>query len=104
MKEKRSHPRFNTEIKVQDVDTLKTGLTKDLSPGGCLIKKSDEFDFLPMASRLTLKLEIPGVDETITVKGIVRQKGKNREGFGIQFDPVDKGSAFYIERYLGNFL
>ena len=57
-----------------------------------------------MASRLTLKLEIPGVDETITVKGIVRQKGKNREGFGIQFDPVNKRSAFYIERYLGNFL
>jgi len=104
MKEKRSHPRFNTVIKVQDVDTLKTGWTKDLSPGGCLIEKSDEFDFLPMASRLTLKLEIPGVDETITVKGIVRQKGKNREGFGIQFDPVDKRSAFYIERYLGNFL
>jgi hypothetical protein len=56
-----------------------------------------------MASRLTLKLEIPGVDDTITVKGIVRQKGKNREGFGVQFDPVDKRSAFYIERYLGTF-
>lgn len=103
MKEQRTHPRFNTMIKVQDLDTLKTGWTKDLSPGGCLIKKSEEFDFLPIASRLTLKLEIPGVNETITVKGIVRQKGKNREGFGIQFDPVDTRSAFYIERYLGTF-
>jgi hypothetical protein len=91
-------------IKVQDVDTLKTGWIKDLSLGGCLIEKSEEFDFLPIASRLTLKLELPGVDETIKVKGIVRQKGKNREGFGIQFDPIDKRSAFYIERYLGNFL
>ena len=104
MKEKRSHPRFNTVIKVQDVDTLKTGWTHNLSLGGCMIGKSEEFDFLPMASRLILKLELPGADETIMVKGIVRQKGKHREGFGIQFDPIDKRSAFYIERYLGTFL
>ena len=104
MREKRSHPRFNTVIKVQDMNTLKTGWTQDLSPGGCLIKKSEELDFLPMASKLTLKLEIPGVDETIIVKGIVRQRGKHREGFGIQFDPTNKKSIFYIERFLGTFL
>jgi hypothetical protein len=104
MKEKRKHPRFNTIIKVQDLATLKTGWTKNLSQGGCLIEKSEEFDFLPMASRLTLKLELPGVNGDIKVKGIVQQKGKNREGFGIQFEGVDKESAYYIERHLGAFL
>ena len=103
MKEKRSYPRFNTAIKVQDVVTLRTGWTKNLSQGGCLIEKSEEFDFLPMASRLALKLEIPGVNEPIMVHGIVRQRGKHREGFGIQFEAVDKKSAFYIERFLGIF-
>ncbi len=104
MKEKRSYPRFDTAIKIQDVDTLKTGWTKNLSQGGCLIEKSEEFDFLPMASRLTFKFELPGVNEPIIVRGIVRQKGKNREEFGIQFEAVDKESAYYIERYIGNFL
>lgn len=104
MKDKRRYPRFNTSIKAQDVVTLKTGWTKNLSLGGCLIEKSEEFDFLPMASRLTLKLEIPGVNEVIKVQGIVRQKGKHREGFGIQFEAVDKESAYFIERYIGTFL
>jgi len=79
---------------------LKTGWTKNLSQGGCLIEKSGDFDFLPMASRLTLKLEIPGVNEPIMVQGIVRQRGKHREGFGIQFEAVDKRSASHIERFL----
>lgn len=104
MKAKRSYPRFNTAVKVQDVATLKTGWTKDLSPGGCLIDKSEGFDFLPMASRISLKLEIPGISEPVVVHGIVRHRGKHREGFGIQFEAVDKKSAYYIEKFMGNFL
>jgi len=104
MKEKRIHPRFDTAIKIQDLITLKTGWTRNLSLGGCLIEKSDEFDFLPMASRLTLTLELPGVNKVLKVKGIVRQRGKYREGFGIQFEALDKESAYYIEKYIGTFL
>jgi hypothetical protein len=104
MQEKRNHPRFTTAIKVQDIATLKTGLTANISLGGCLIKKSEEFDFFPIASRLTLKFELPGVDEPIVVHGIIRQKGKQREGFGIQFEVIDKKAAYYIEKHLGTFL
>jgi len=104
MREKRKYPRFNTVVKVQDLATLKTGRTKDLSLGGCLIKKSEGFDFLPMASRLTLKFEIPGVNELIVAFGIVRHGGKHGEGFGIQFEAVDKKSAYFIEKFMGTFL
>jgi len=104
MKGKRSYPRFNTVVKVQEVATLKTGRTKDLSLGGCLIDKAEGFDFLPMASRISLKLEIPGVGEPVVVHGIVRHRGKYREGFGVQFEVVDKKAAYYIERFIGTFL
>jgi len=104
MKGKRSYPRFNTVVKVQDIATLKTGRTKDLSLGGCLINKAEGFDFLPMASRISLKLEIPGVGEPVVVHGIVRHRGKYREGFGVQFEAVDKKAAYYIERFIGTFL
>ena len=104
MKEKRKYPRINTTVKVKNVATLKTGWTKNLSLGGCLIKKSEGFDFLPVASRLTLNFEIPGVNDRIVAFGIVRHRGKYGEGFGIQFEAVDKRSAYYIERFLGTFL
>lgn len=45
MKEKRRYPRLNTAIKVRDLVTQKTGWTKNLSLGGCLIDESEEFDF-----------------------------------------------------------
>ena len=104
MKENRKYPRLNTAVKVQDFTTFKTGWTKNLSLGGCLIEKSEEFNFLPMASRLTLKFEIPGVNEPVLASGVVRHMGKHREGFGIQFEGVDKKSAYYLGRFMGNFL
>lgn len=60
MKEKRRYPRFNVSVKIQDAATLKTGWTRDLSLGGCLIEKSGEFDFLPMASGCHLPLQYRG--------------------------------------------
>jgi hypothetical protein len=104
MKEKRSYPRFNTVIEVQDFTNFKTRRTKNLSLGGCLIERCDEFDSLSMVSWLTLKFEIPGVDEAVLASGIVRHTGKHREGFGIQFASVDKKSAYYLERFMGTFL
>lgn len=104
MHEKRRYPRLNTAIKVQDFTTFKTGWTKNLSLGGCFIEKTDEFDSRPMASRLTLKFEIPGVIEPVLASGIVKHRGKQGEGFGIQFEAVDKTSAFYLGKFMGGFL
>ncbi len=104
MKEKRRYPRFNVSVKIQDTATLKTGWTRDLSLGGCLIEKSGEFDFLPMASRMSLTLAIQGADEPVEVHGVVRHKGKNRDVFGIQFEDIDKKCAHYIEKFTGTFL
>ena len=104
MKEKRKYPRFNTAIKVKDLATLRTGWTKNLSLGGCLIEKAEEFNFLPMTSRLTLKFEIPGVNDLIAAFGLVRHREKHTEGVGIQFEAIDKKSAYYIERFMGIFL
>ena len=104
MEEKRKHPRLNNAIKVQEMATLKTRWTKNISLGGCLMEKSGESDFLPMASRLTLKLEIPGINEPVVAFGVVMHRGKHREWYGIQFEAVDKRSAYYLERFMGTFL
>ena len=104
MLEKRHYPRLSAAVKVQDFTTFKTGWTRNLSLGGCLIERSDEFDFLSMASRLTLKFEIPGVKEPVLASGIVKHRGKHREGFGIQFEAVDKTSAYYLGKFMGSFL
>jgi len=76
MIEKRHYPRLNAAVKVQDFTTYKTGWTRNLSLGGCLIERSDEFDLLSMASRLTLKFEIPGVSEPVLASWIVKTQGE----------------------------
>ena len=76
MLEKRRYPRLNTAVKVQDFTAFKTGWTGNLSLGGCLIERSDEFDFLSMPSRLTLKFEIPGVSEPVLASWIVKTQGE----------------------------
>jgi hypothetical protein len=102
MSEKRNYPRFNTSIKVLELSTLKNGWTTNLSLGGCFIKKSKEFNSVPLASRLTLKFEIPGVNDIVVVFGVLKHHGE--QGFGIQFQEVHKKSAYYLGRFIGNFL
>ncbi len=104
MEEKRSYPRFNTAVKVQDLTTHKTRWTKNLSLGGCLMEKAEEADFLPMASNLVLRLEIPGVNEPVVAYGKVRHEGEHKEGYGIQFQGVHKKTVYYIEKFMGVFL
>ena len=104
MEEKRHCPRFSTAVKVQELTTHKTRWTRNLSLGGCLMEKSEEADFLPMTSNLALKLEIPGANESVVVLGTVRHEGKHSDGCGIQFEIVDKRSAYYIEKFMGVFL
>ena len=104
MTEKRSYPRLNTAVEVRDYTTFKTRWTKNLSLGGCLIERCEEYDSLSIASQIVLKFEIPGVNEAVLVSGVVKHKGKHREGFGIQFTSVDKKSAYYLGRFMGTFL
>jgi hypothetical protein len=102
MSEKRNYPRFTTSIKVLELSTLKNGWTTNLSLGGCFIKKSKEFNSVSLASRLTLKFEIPGVNDIVVVFGVL--KHCREQGFGIQFQEVHKKSAYYLGRFIGNFL
>lgn len=102
--EQRNYPRFNTAVKVQDLATSRTGVTRNLSLGGCFIQKSPQFDALPIPSRISLKLDIPGITEGVVVFGLVKHAGKHEQGYGIQFKEVHKKSAYYIGRCIGNFL
>jgi len=104
MSEKRNYPRFTTAINVLELTTLKNGRTSNLSLGGCFIPKSKEFNALPSDARLTLKFEIPGVNDLVVVFGVLRHQGEGDAGFGIQFQEVHKKSAYYLGRFIGNFL
>jgi hypothetical protein len=104
MTEKRSHPRFVTSVRVQDVATLCTGLTKNISLGGCLVENTEGFHYLPVNTPLMLKFDIPGIAENIIIPGEIKHWGKEGDAFGVQFKEVDKKSAYYIGRFMGIFL
>ena len=101
-KEKRSCPRFNIAVRVQDSSTLKTRWTKNLSSGGCLIDRSEGFGFLPKDSRLLLTFAIPEEDEPLVISGILRHRIKYGQGLGIQFEAVDEKSTYCIEKFIEN--
>ena len=103
-KEQRNYPRFNTAVRVQDLATSRTGVTRNPSLGGCLINKSPEFDSLPVPSRISLKLDIPGSPEAVVIFGLVKHTGGHDDGYGIQFKEVHKKSAYYIGKCIGNFV
>ena len=103
-KEQRNYPRFNTPVRVQDLATLRTGMTRNLSLGGCFIDKSPEFDSLPIPSRISLKFHMPGINEAVVIFGLVKHTGKHEEGYGIQFKEMHKKSVYYIGKFIGSFL
>ena len=103
MVEKRNYPRFDSVLQVMELSTLKTGWTRNLSLGGCFIEKSKEFNGLSLSSRVTLKFEIPGINDIVVIFGEVTHRGQQEEGVGIQFKEVDKKSAYYIGRFMGTF-
>ena len=102
--EQRSYPRLNTAVRVQDLATLRTGITRNISLGGCFIDKSPEFASLPIPSRISLKFDLPGITEAVVVFGLVMHDGRQEEGFGIQFKEVHKKSAYFIGKFIGCFL
>lgn len=103
--EKRRFPRLDAVLKVVDFTTFTTGWTRNISLGGCFIERSDAFGSRSMATPLTLKFEIPGVSEPVLASGIIKHRGKKgAEGLGIEFEAVDKTSAFYLAKFMGSFL
>ena len=102
--EQRNYPRLNAAVTVRDLATSRRGVTGNLSLGGCFIRKSPEFASLPIPSRISLHLDLPGITETVVVFGLVIHTGGHEEGFGIQFKEVHKKSAYYIGRFIGSFL
>ena len=63
MPEWRSHPRLPFGMKIVNTNSSEVGMIRDISLGGCFINRSENFDLLPVHSRLPLVLEIPGEDE-----------------------------------------
>jgi hypothetical protein len=102
--EQRNYPRLNTAVTVQDLATSRTGVTANLSLGGCFIRKSPAFALLPIPSRISLQLELPGISETVVVFGMVIHTGGHEEGFGVQFKELHKKSAYCIAKCIGTFL
>jgi hypothetical protein len=103
MEDRRHYPRFNSALQVMELSTLKTGLTTNISLGGCFIEKTKDLSGLPLDSRVTLKFEIPGINDLVVIFGEVSHHGQKDEGFGIKFKEVDKKSAYYLGRYMGTF-
>jgi hypothetical protein len=102
--EQRNYPRLNTAVTVQELATSRTGVTGNLSLGGCFIRKSPAFALLPIPSRISLQFKLPGITETVVVFGVVIHTGGHDQGFGIQFKELHKKSAYYIGRFIGSFL
>jgi hypothetical protein len=93
-----------TAVTAQDLATSKTGVTRNLSLGGCFIQKSPEFASLPIPSRISLQLDLPGITETVVVFGVVKHTGRHGEGYGVQFKEVHKKSSYCIGKFIGTFL
>lgn len=103
-REQRNYPRLNAALRVHELATSRTGLTDNLSLGGCFIHKSNEFDSLAIPSRIALKFDLPGISEEVIVFGLVKHQGRQGEGFGIQFKEIHKKSAYYTGKFMGSFL
>jgi hypothetical protein len=102
--EQRNYPRLSTAVTVLDLATSRTGVTGNLSLGGCFILKSPALAPLPIPSRISLQLDLPGISETVVVFGVVLHTGGHEEGFGVQFKELHKKSAYCIGKFIGTFL
>ena len=102
MAKKRKHQRVKIEIRVASKDHCSRGFTRNVSVGGCFIKKSDDFNLLPIGSKVPLFLEIPGEYAYIEIDGVVKHHGEKEEGMGICFEATNRGTQSLIDRFLQN--
>jgi len=108
MAEWRAHPRLEFGIKVVNKENNEVGIMRDISVGGCFIKKSQGFSLLPIDARVPFALEIPGKDEyedvCLEVEGRVVHHGKAGEGMGINFMMIESSSANVINGFVKAYL
>jgi len=102
MLEKRKEQRIELGIRIASKDNLIRGYTKNLSLGGCFIEKSEDFFLLPIGSRISFSLEIPGEYAYIEFDGVVRHHGKEGDGMGICFEKMNYGIKSLIDQFLRN--
>ena len=100
MREKRNQQRVALEVRIADKDNHISGFTKNISTGGCFMKKPEDFDLLPIGSKAPFFLEIPGGYAYTEIVGIVTHHGKNGDGMGICFKTTHPGIISIIENFL----
>lgn len=103
MPEIRKHQRIELEVRVASKDNRIRGFTRNLSVGGCLIDKSDDFNLLPIGSKTSFFLEIPGEYAYIEIDGVAKHHGKEGDGMGICFETTN-GIKSLIDQFLRNYL
>ena len=83
MEQKRQHVRieYETPVEIDDGGNRQPGTTINISQGGALITTSPIPEF---GARVTLYLELPGVQDTVEIKCTVRWRSDNE--IGVQFD------------------
>ena len=108
MIEWRTHTRLEFGIRVTHKKTKAVGVIKDLSVGGCFIKKSESFPLISINEKVSLGFEIPGKDEFddihIEAEGRVAHHGKSGEGMGINFVMLEPSIAHEINDFIVAYL
>jgi len=103
MQKKRKHQRVELEVRIADKDNRISGVTKNVSAGGCFVETSEDFHLLPIDSTLPLFLEIPGGYAYIEIDGVIKHHGHAGNGMGIQFKTAHPGIPSLIDQFLKNY-
>ena len=103
MQKKRKHQRVELEVRIADKDNRISGVTKNISAGGCFVETSEDFHLLPIGSTIPLFLEIPGGHAYIEIDGVIKHHGQEGNGMGIQFETPQRGISSLIDQFLKNY-
>lgn len=103
MLERRNHKRVELGIRIASKDSLIRGFTRDLSAGGCFIGKSEDFYLLPVGSKTSFFLEIPGEYAYVEIDGVVKHHGKEGDGMGICFESTNYGITYLIDQFIQSY-
>ena len=105
MQKRREQPRLKFGVVVKDKRSKQQGTTRNISIDGCFIKKEGGFaELLPIGTPVDLVLTLPNTDRNITVSGVVRHHGTQKDGMGISFEEIDDRSVGVIQEFIKTFL
>jgi len=103
MREKRKQQRVEVEVRITAKDNRISGLTKNISRGGCFLKKSEDFHLLPIGSTIPFYIEIPGGYAYIEIDGVITHHGQEGDGMGIRFESAHRGIPSLIDQFLRDY-